>query len=42
MTLNAIGGVVLGSAFVNRGIVAAIWIRAGADCAIQLIGPLTS
>jgi membrane protease YdiL (CAAX protease family) len=42
MTLNAIGGVVLGSAFVNRGIVAAIWIHAGADCAIQLIGPLTS
>ena len=42
MTLNAIGGVVLGSAFVNRGIAAAIWLHAGADCAIQLIGPLTS
>ena len=41
MTLNAIGGVVLGSAFVNRGIAAAIWLHAGADCAIQLIGPLT-
>lgn len=41
MTLNAVGGVVLGYAFVNRGIVAAIWIHAGADCAIQLIGPLT-
>jgi membrane protease YdiL (CAAX protease family) len=41
MTLNALGGVVLGYVFVNRGIVAAIWTHAGADCAIQLIGPLT-
>jgi hypothetical protein len=41
MTLNAVGGVVLGYMFVNRGIVAAIWTHAGADCAIQLIGPLT-
>jgi membrane protease YdiL (CAAX protease family) len=41
MTLNAVSGVVLGYVFVNRGIVAAIWTHAGADCAIQLIGPLT-
>jgi membrane protease YdiL (CAAX protease family) len=41
MTLNGVGGVVLGNVFVNRGIVAAIWTHAGADCAIQLIGPLT-
>ena len=41
LTLNAVGGVVLGYVFVNRGIVAAIWTHAGADCAIQLIGPLT-
>jgi membrane protease YdiL (CAAX protease family) len=41
MTLNAVGGIVLGYVFVNRGIVAAIWTHAGADCAIQLIGPLT-
>jgi len=40
MTLNAVGGVVLGYVFVNRGIAAAIWTHAGADCAIQLIGPL--
>lgn len=41
VALNAAGGVVLGRAFVYRGIVAAMWIHAGADCAIQLIGPLT-
>lgn len=41
LTLNAVGGVVLGYVFVHRGIVAAIWTHAGADCAIQLIGPLT-
>jgi len=41
IALNAVGGVVLGRAFVYRGIVAAMWIHAGADCAIQLIGPLT-
>jgi len=39
--LNAAGGVFLGYVFVTRGIVAAIWAHAGADCAIQLIGPLT-
>ena len=41
VALNAVGGIVLGRAFVYRGIAAAIWIHAGADCAIQLIGPLT-
>jgi hypothetical protein len=41
MMLNAIGGIVLGHVFVHRGIAAAIWTHAGADCAIQLIGPLT-
>ena len=41
ITLNAVGGVVLGYMFVNRGIAAAIWTHAGADWAIQLIGPLT-
>lgn len=41
MTLNGLGGVVFGYVFVRRGIVAAMWAHAGADCAIQLIGPLT-
>jgi membrane protease YdiL (CAAX protease family) len=41
LSLNALGGVVFGYAFVNQGIVAAMWAHAGADCAIQLIGPLT-
>jgi len=41
MTLNGLGGVVFGRVFVTRGIVAAMWVHAGADCAIQLIGPLT-
>jgi len=41
MMLNGLGGVVFGYVFVTRGIVAAIWAHAGADCAIQLIGPLT-
>ena len=41
MTLNGLGGVVFGCVFVSRGIVAAMWAHAGADCAIQLIGPLT-
>jgi hypothetical protein len=33
--------VILGNVFATRGIVAAIWMHAGADCAIQLLGPLT-
>jgi hypothetical protein len=41
MTLNMIGGIVFGHAFVRHGILAAICAHAGADCAIQLIGPLT-
>jgi hypothetical protein len=41
MTLNGLGGVVFGYVFVTRGIVAAMWAHAGADCAIMLIGPLT-
>ena len=41
MTLNGLGGVVFGYVFVTRGIVAAMWAHAGADFAIQLIGPLT-
>jgi hypothetical protein len=39
--LNGLGGVVFGYVFVRRGIGAAMWAHAGADCAIQLIGPLT-
>jgi membrane protease YdiL (CAAX protease family) len=41
LILNALAGVFLGYVFVTRGIVAAIWAHAGADCAIQLLGPLT-
>ena len=41
LALNAIGGLVLGTVFVKWGIVAAMWTHAGADCAMQLIGPLT-
>ena len=41
LLLNGIGGVLFGYLFATRGIMAAIWAHAGADCAIQLIGPLT-
>ena len=41
LTLNGLAGVILGYLFVKRGISAAMWAHAGADCAIQLIGPLT-
>jgi hypothetical protein len=41
ITLNGVGGLAFGYVFVTRGIVAAMWAHAGADCAIQLIGPLT-
>jgi len=41
LTLNGLGGVVFGYVFVKRGILAAMWAHAGADCAIQLIGPFT-
>lgn len=41
LALNGLGGLVFGYLFVRRGIAAAMWAHAGADCAIQLIGPLT-
>lgn len=41
VALNGLGGLVFGYLFVRRGIAAAMWAHAGADCAIQLIGPLT-
>ncbi len=41
IALNAAGGLLLGHVFVTRGIAAAIWTHAGADCAIQIIGPMT-
>jgi hypothetical protein len=41
LALNGLGGVVLGEVFARRGILAAMWTHAGADCALQLIGPLT-
>jgi hypothetical protein len=41
LALNAVGGIVFGHVFVTRGIVAAMWAHAGADCALQIIGPLT-
>jgi len=41
LALNGLGGLVFGYVFVRRGIAAAMWAHAGADCAIQLIGPLT-
>jgi membrane protease YdiL (CAAX protease family) len=41
LALNAAAGTVLGYVFVTRGIVAAMLTHAGADCATQLIGPLT-
>jgi len=40
IALNAAAGLVLGYAFVTRGIVVAMWAHAGGDCAIQLLGPL--
>jgi hypothetical protein len=41
LALNAAGGLFFGHAFASRGAAAAIWAHAGADCAIQLIGPWT-
>lgn len=41
MALNMVGGTVFGFVFATRGIVPAMWTHAGADCAIQLLGPLT-
>jgi hypothetical protein len=42
LALNAAVGMFLGYVFVTRGIAAAMWTHAGGDCAIQLLGPLTS
>jgi membrane protease YdiL (CAAX protease family) len=41
LALNMFGGLVLGRVFIARGIVAAMWVHAGADAAIQIVGPLT-
>jgi hypothetical protein len=41
LALNGLGGLVFGYVFVKRGLAAAMGAHAGADCAIQLIGPLT-
>jgi len=41
LLLNGIAGLVMGHVFVRQGIVAAIWVHAGGDSAIQIIGPLT-
>jgi membrane protease YdiL (CAAX protease family) len=41
LALNAVGGLVVGYVFARHGIAAATWTHAGADCAIQLVGPLT-
>jgi CAAX prenyl protease-like protein len=41
VSLNAVGGAVFGYVFAHRGVGAAMWAHAGADCAIQFIGPLT-
>jgi Type II CAAX prenyl endopeptidase Rce1-like len=38
--LNLVAGLVLGYVFTTRGLAAAIWTHAGADCTIQLAGPL--
>ena len=42
LTLNGTAGIVMGYVFATRGILAAIWTHAGADCAVQLLGPFTS
>jgi hypothetical protein len=41
VSMNALGGVVFGTVFVRHGIAAAVLAHAGADCATQLIGPVT-
>jgi membrane protease YdiL (CAAX protease family) len=40
LALNGFGGLVFGHLFTRYGIAAAIWSHAGADAAIQLVGPL--
>lgn len=39
LALNAIGGLVLGRIFVGHGVGGAMWAHAGADCALQVLGP---
>lgn len=41
LAFNSAGALVFGYVFATRGIVPAMLTHAGADCAIQLIGPLT-
>jgi membrane protease YdiL (CAAX protease family) len=41
LALNGVASLALGWIFTKRGILAAILAHAGADCAVQLIGPLT-
>jgi hypothetical protein len=41
LALNGVAGLVMGHVFMTRGIVAAMWVHAGGDCAIQILGPLT-
>jgi membrane protease YdiL (CAAX protease family) len=41
LALNFVAAIVLGHVFGTRGFLAAVSTHAGADCAIQLIGPLT-
>lgn len=41
LALNAAAGIVLGYVFATRGIGEAILTHAGADCAVQILGPLT-
>lgn len=40
VALNFAGGLVLGRVYLTRGLAAAVWTHAGADCAIQVLGPL--
>lgn len=42
LALNAAAGLATGFVFARRGIASAIWMHAGGDAAIQLIGPLTA
>jgi len=39
--LNGVGGFVFGYVFVKRGIIAAMWAHAGADCVSRWMGPWT-
>lgn len=41
VAFNGAAGLVMGRVFIARGILAAVWIHAAADSAIQLLGPLS-